>query len=252
VLVLGGNAFGIRRKQGRVYATAFMAAQAYGTAQMAGLKVLVRTTCLLVSLIVVGVSLWTSSSLVSGWGRAAPGLMQLRRTIGTGFEALTGYELIALIVVAALLVTVMVAARASLTALRARYPRQLLIASSVLLLYGLAIVARSLGSPDEPEIQLLAAWFEEMTWIVGFVMTVATVYLVWRSIADQLLTLRHVGGAILVSAAFGAAGVTLLRAAGAPLSEMPATAAVWILLTVLLPLTISALAPWSLSRVRHT
>jgi hypothetical protein len=252
VLALGGNAFGIRRKQGRVYATAFMATQSYGTARLAALKVLVRTTCLLVALIVVGVSLWTSSSLVSGWGKAAPALIELRRTIGTAIATLTGYELIALMVVAALLVTIMVAVRASLTALRARYPRQLLIASSVLLLYGLAFVARLLGSPDEPEIQLLDALFEEMTLIVGFVVTVATVFLVRRSIADQLLTLRHVGGAILVSAAFGAACVTLFRAAGAPPSEMPATAAVWMLLTVLLPLTISALAPWSLSRVRHT
>jgi hypothetical protein len=252
MLVLGGNAFGIRRKQGRVYATAFMATQASGTARLAGLKVLVRTTCLLVALTVMGVSVWTSSSLASGWGKDGSGLVQVRRAVGTAIGALTGYELFTLTIVVVLLVTMMVAARASLTALRARYPRQLLIASSVLLLYGFALVARSWGNPDEPEIELLTALFEEMTWIVGFVITVATVYLVWRSIADQILTLRHVGGAILVSAAFGAACVTLLRAAGAPLSGIPAAASVWMFVTALLPLTISVLAPWSLSRVRHT
>jgi hypothetical protein len=252
LVVLGGNAFGIRRKQGRVYAAAFMATQASGTARLAGLRVLVRTTCLMVALIVVGVSVWTSSSLASGWGKDGSGLVQVRRAVGTAIGALTGYELFALTIVVVLLVTMMVAARASLTALRARYPRQLLIASSVLLLYGFAFVARWWGNQDEPEIQLLAEFFDEMTWIVGFVMTVATVFLVWRSVADELLTLRQVGGAVLVSAAFGAACVTLLRATGAPPSAMPAAAAVWMFVMTLLPLTISVLAPWSLSRVRHT
>ena len=73
VLVLGGNAFGIRSKQGRVYATSFMATQACETARLAGLKVLVRTSCLVVALIVVGVSLWTSSALVSTWVTYAQG-----------------------------------------------------------------------------------------------------------------------------------------------------------------------------------
>ena len=255
MLVLGGNAFGIRRKQGRVYATAFMATQAYGTAQLAGLKVLVRTTCLLVALIAIGVSVWTSSSLASGWDKDGSGLVQVRRTVGTTIETMTGYELIALIVVATLLVAMMVAARASLMALRARYPRQLLIASSVLMLYGLAFVARSWGmipDPDQHELELLAALFGEMTWIVGFVMTVATVFVVWRSIADQLLTLGLACGAILVSVAFSAAGVTLLGAAGLQLVRMSTTATVWLLVAALLPLTVSLLAPWSLSRVRHT
>jgi hypothetical protein len=57
--------------------------------------------------------------------------------------------------------------------------------------------------------------------------------------------------AILVSTVFGAAWVTLLRATGLPLAEIPTVAAVWMLTPVLLPLTASVLAPWSLSRVRH-
>ena len=43
VLLLGGNAFGIRTRQGRKYASVFEATQAYGTARIAGLKVLVRS-----------------------------------------------------------------------------------------------------------------------------------------------------------------------------------------------------------------
>ena len=68
LFALGGNAFGIRRKQGRTYASAFELTQPYGTAQMAGLKVLVRTACVLVALITIGVSVWASSSLMSAWG----------------------------------------------------------------------------------------------------------------------------------------------------------------------------------------
>ena len=41
VLALGVNAFGIRARQGRLYASAFEATQPYGTARLAGLKVLV-------------------------------------------------------------------------------------------------------------------------------------------------------------------------------------------------------------------
>ena len=60
VLFLAGNAFGIRRKQGRAYMSAFEATQAYGTAQLTALKLLVKSVCVLAALIAVGVSAWTS------------------------------------------------------------------------------------------------------------------------------------------------------------------------------------------------
>jgi hypothetical protein len=80
----------------------------------------------------------------------------------------------------------------------------------------------------------------------------ATAYVAWRSFAERLLTLRSAGGAVLVSSAFGAAGLMLLRAAGVPPAGMPAADAVWMLSPALLPLMVSVLAPWSLSRMRHT
>ena len=67
LFALGGNAFGIRRKQGRTYASAFELTQPYGTAQLVGLKVLVRTACVLIALIVIGLSVWISSSFLSAW-----------------------------------------------------------------------------------------------------------------------------------------------------------------------------------------
>jgi hypothetical protein len=89
---LGGNAFGIRTRQGRTYFSAFESTQPYGTAQLAGIKVLVRTVCMLIALIAIGVSVWTSSSLMSAWLQwvvegtdASVRLLQLRRTIGDAF-----------------------------------------------------------------------------------------------------------------------------------------------------------------------
>ena len=65
VLALGGNAFGIRWRQGRVYASAFEATQPCGTARLAGLKVLVRSVCVLAALVAVGVSVWASMSFIA-------------------------------------------------------------------------------------------------------------------------------------------------------------------------------------------
>jgi hypothetical protein len=88
--------------------------------------------------------------------------------------------------------------------------------------------------------------------VVGAASVLATVYLFWVVLAERLLTLRQACGVMLVSAAFGAAWVTVLNAAGVPLSAMSARGAVGMLSPVLLPLVASVLAPWSLSRVRHT
>ena len=265
VLILGGNAFGIRRRQGRTYASAFDATQASGTARMAGLKVLVRSVCLLTALAAVGTSIWTSASIipfdvledndtfidksrnpVSGWMRAIEGAV----------VAMSAYELLALAFVTAIVVAVMVAARAAFTALRARYPRQLNIAGSLLLLQVFVLVLLTLAEQYRiaPTLVLYAA--QDVTiWVIKVVAAasvLATVYFFWTVLAERLLTPRQACGAILVSAAFGAAWMTLLTAAGVPLGRMPATDAVQLVMwPTLLPLMASVLAPWSLSRIRH-
>ena len=65
VLILGANAFGIRATQGRSYASAFEATQPYGTGQLAVVKVLVRSVCVLAALTAVAVSVWASVSLIA-------------------------------------------------------------------------------------------------------------------------------------------------------------------------------------------
>jgi hypothetical protein len=263
VLILGGNAFGIRARHGRTFASTFEATQAYGTARMAGLKVLVRSVCLIAALTAVGTSIWTSASSipfdvledndtfieksrspVSGWMRALDGAV----------GAMSGYQLSALAFVAAIAVVVMVAFRAALPALRARYPRRVNTAGSLLLLLGLVLVLRA---PDGQggngwDVLFMDAFFRAAPWMAAAAIALATVSLFWRVLAEQLLTPRQALVAVLIWAAFGAAWVTVLRAAGVPLGGPAPVGAVWMLSPALLPLLASVLAPWSLSRVRHT
>ena len=116
------------------------------------------------------------------------------------------------------------------------------------MLYGLALVLLALGQRWNG----LEAILRGTSWVAASAIVLATGYLLWRGFAEQLLTLRQASGAVLVSAALAAACLTLLRRAGVSLAGMPAADAVWMLSSALLPLMASVLAPWSLSRIRHT
>jgi hypothetical protein len=261
LLFLGGNAFGIRRRQGRTYVGAFDATQPYGAAQQAGLKILVRTACVLAALIMVGVSVWTSSSLLGAWGPwmvdgkpdASPGLLKLRSEIGDAFAGLTGYALAAHAVVTSIAVAVMVAWLAAGTALRARYPRHMLVAGSLPLLYGLALIVLAVAEGSGIVSELLVEAIVRATpWIAAAALVFTTVYLLWSGFAERALTARYTCGALVISAAFGAAWVMALRAGGVNFGGMSTTDAVLFLSPVLLPLMASVLSPWSLNRIRHT
>lgn len=261
VLILGSNAFGIRARQGRTYASTFEATQACGTARMAGLKVLVRSICLLAALLAVGTSVWTSASVIPFGGlddndplieKNRPPLSGWMRAIRSGVEAMSAYELLALVFATITAVVVIVSWRAAYAAFKARYPRRLSIAASLLLFYGLALVVltRAAQYRIEAEIPLFAI-LSATQWVAAAAIVLATGYLLWRGFAERLMTLRQVSVAVLVSAAFGAAGLTLLRAGSVSLAGMPAADAAWLLSPALLPLMASVLAPWSLSRIRH-
>jgi hypothetical protein len=245
-----------------VYASAFDATQPSGTARLAGLKVLVRSVCMLAAVVAVGASVWASMAFIAvgRGGEPLVGYQPLRSwqgAIESAVGVLIGFELLALAVVASIGVAVIVASLASFKALAARYPRRLNIGGWLLLLHGLVLVPlvltgyRGFGSQVLWEFLLdVFAWMTR--WIDAPVIVLATVYLSWRVFAERLLTLRSASSALLVSAAFGAAWVALLRATGVQLGAMPTTDAAWMLSPVLLPLMASVLAPWSLSRVRHT
>ena len=256
VLVLAGNAFGIRRRQGRAYMTAFDATHARGTAQLAALKVLVASVCVLAAIIAIGVSAWISVSLlgdavfVQMWN--VP-LSSRLPAIHGAVAALTGYEQLSLVVVAAAGVVICVTAFAVLGALRTRYSRG--IVAPLLLLYGLALVWLAVGVRADPETASqfhLDVVYAAMRWIGAAAMVFTTVYVLWSGFAERVLTIRYASGAVAISAAFGAAWLTVLHTAGVQLAGMSAMNVVWILSPALLPLMAGVLAPWSLSRVRHT
>ena len=143
--------------------------------------------------------------------------------------------------------------RAAHSALRARYPRRLTIATGLLLLNGLVLVVLALAAQRGIGSALLLDTIRmATTWIVAAAIVLATVYLLGTALAERLLTLRQAGGAILVSAIFALAWVTVLRAVGISPGALPVTDAVWTLSPAMLPLLVSVLAPWSLSRIRHT
>jgi hypothetical protein len=245
VLILGINAFGIRWKQGRAYASAFEATQPYGTARLAGLKVLVRSVCVLPALIAVVLSAWASLSFIVVGERY---LRSRLRVIEDAVAGLTGYQQVALVVVASIGVAAIVALVAAIVALAARYPRPMNIATCLYLLsYGLVLLLLALAGHRG-----LGLLFGPTRFIDAPAIVLGTVYLCWRVFAERLLTLRWAFGLVLVSAAFGAAWVTMLRAAGVQLVAMPTMNALWVLSPALLPLTASVLAPWSLNRMRHT
>ena len=237
--------------------SAFEATQAYGTAQLAALKLLVKSVCVLAALIAIGVSVWISLPLLGDavfiqmWN--VPLSSQLPAIKGA-VAALTGYEQLSLVVVAAVGVVIWVAAFAVLGALWTRYSRRANIAASSLLLSGLALALLALAERNGIVSPFVfdATLRERRAGSSLAAIVFTTVYVFWSGFAERVLTIRYASGAVAISAAFGAAWLTVLHIAGVQLAGMSAMNAVWILSPALLPLTIGVLAPWSYSRVRHT
>jgi hypothetical protein len=94
--------------------------------------------------------------------------------------------------------------------------------------------------------------YAAMRWIATAAMVFTTVYIFWSGFAERVLTIRYAGGAVALSAAFGAAWLTMLHIAGVQLAGMSAMNAISVVSPALLPLMASGLAPWSLGRIRHT
>jgi hypothetical protein len=247
---LGSNAFGIRRKQGRTYASAFELTQPYGTARLATLKVLVRAACVLVALLTIGASLWASGGVLGAWWQvsmdnnqdALPVLLKLLQKFAANFGNLTGYAQAGLAFVASILVTSVVVWQAAREALRARFPKFLLAVQWLPTLWGLASIALALAHRNGLVSAALAkGFFTASFWVSGSAILICASYLLWRGFAQRVLTIVYVCGVLAISAAFAVAWI----------AGMPGTGAVATLWPVLLVLMLGVLAPWSLGRARH-
>ena len=163
------------------------------------------------------------------------------------------YSYVAQAVITSVGVALMVALFATFSALRARYPRRLLIAGSLLLFHGLVLVLLALAEQKGiASSSLVGTTFAVTGWTLVVAIVSATIYLFWSGFAERALTIRYASTALLGSAAFGAAWLTVLNTAGVQLAAMSVAGVVGILWPVLLPPLASVVAPWSLSRVRHT
>jgi len=236
--------------------SAFEATHAHRTARLAVLKVLVKSVCVLAALIAIGVGVWLSLPLLGDavfiqmWN--VP-LSSHRSAIDVAVAALTGYEQLSLVVVAAAGVVIWVAAMAVLRALWTRYSRRANTAASSLLLSGLALALLALAERNGIVSPLVFdALFAAARWIFFGAMVVTTVYVFWSGFAERVLTIRYASGTLAISAAFGAAWLTVLHIAGVQLAGMSAMHAMSVVWPALLPLMASGLAPWSYGRIRHT
>jgi hypothetical protein len=247
---LGGNAFGIRRKQGRVYASAFELTQPYGTAQLAALKVLVRSACVLLALAAIGSSLWLSSSMVGDWSQALlannqgalPLLQKIRQKFTVDFGSLPQYAFAGMAVVASIAVASVIAWQASREALRARNPVAVIVVQWLPTVWGLVSVILAVAHrAGALPVEAVRAYFSVSFMIAAAALVLATIYITWRGIAQGALTVRHGGIALAVAAVFGLAWRF----------GMPATDASTILWMTMPTLMVGVLAPWALSRVRH-
>ena len=250
VLLLGNNAFGIRRKQGRIYASPFEMTQPHGSAQLAAIKLLVRTACVLLVLGAIGASWWASSSRLDVWGAwfpdgktdALPGLLDMRSKLAGTWRELSGYARFAWAVILSIAVALVVCWKAASEALRARYPRLLLLVQWLPAAWGLVIVLLTVAvRKGFGPVPLVGRISIVTFWITGAAMLLATIYLLWSGFAERALTLRYACGALVISAAFGAAWQ-----AGIPVASV-----VGVFWWALMILMVSLLAPWSLNRIRH-
>jgi hypothetical protein len=260
LFLFGSNAFGIRSKQGRTYAAAFEVTQPLSTTRLAGLKVLVRTACVLAALAAIGVSFWLSISLVGSWEHWARGgndlaekLLDLRNRVGDKIGGWSAYKHVAIAIVASIGIACTVAWQAAREALKVRFPRRVLVAQWLPAAWGISIgllgVAGEFGilSHDATRWSVMT-----VMWIATAGLVSATIYLLWSNLAQRTLNVHYVGGAAVILAAFAVAYATLLWSAGTPLAEMPWTVRALFTWPLLLLLMGCAIVPWAFDRVRHT
>jgi hypothetical protein len=255
VLLMGANAFGIRRRQGRTYASVFDVTQAVGTGSLAGLRILVRSLCVSAAFGMVAASTWIAVSIVNRWpnvGREGAGLQQGRDAVEAALLSMTSLQLFALAILVFGMIVLLVTVRASLEALFARYRRRLIVAAGAILLYGFAFALTGLIDERETALSALArAIFTATSLIVAAAIVSATLYLAWRTVVERLLTPGQTAGAVLISVLFASVWATLTYAGGVRFADMSLAGITLVSLPAVLPLFAAVLAPWSLSRVRH-
>jgi hypothetical protein len=176
-------------------------------------------------------------------GDALPDLLKVRHELEVALRGLTGYAYAALAVAASIAIAAVVAWQATREAIRARYPRILLVVQWLPVIWCFATILLTLAARNGIASPLLvSSTFKATFWITGAAMVLAILRIFASGFAERMLSIPYVCGAIAISAVFAVAWF----------AGMPATSIEGILWLALAILTVSVLAPWSLSRARHT
>jgi hypothetical protein len=194
-----------------------------------------------------------SVALVRVWTKVPWGnygnLVQGQHAVAAAVGVLAGHQLAALAIVAATGLSAAIAYVASIQVFWLLHPWRTTVGVLGMSLFSLAsLLAAPAGvGGDGLEVRLIGSYQS----IVTVAIPLGALYVFRRALRERLLTTRHAAGAVILWAGFLATWLTLLHGFGFRLAEMsPALIALMLSLS-LLPLAAVALAPWSLSLVRH-
>jgi hypothetical protein len=206
--------------------------------------------------------MWASISLMGTWGEwnagyegknAVADLLVVRGRISNAFTGHSGWVYAALAAIMSIGVAGLVAWQSAREALRVRYPRRVLVVQWLPAAWGVVVGLAALAGEAGvlPELVARSMVMAAMALATAAIL-LTTIYLVWRNIAERVLTTPYVVGAVVILSAFLAGYATWLGATGAPEDGAHWTFLALLSWPVLLLMMGGAIAPWALGRVRHT
>ena len=227
-----------RHRSARFPVSAFEAARPVGTAQLVGLRLLVTTACVAVAWLFIIVSFWVSLPLLSDMYP-----LQSPAALAQELARRYGMRLASVVAVSFTLLATLFGLLAALRAFVSLYGWRIWSGALALVVYALSMaigVSRGLVGGAVIGVHI---------WAVAIAIPVGTLFVFGRALSGHVLTPRQALVAALAWAVFAALYLDLLH----PLDVLGASAALAALAfaSALLPLLAVALAPWSISLVRH-
>lgn len=220
---------------------AFEATRPIGTARLAAVQIAVAAGGILGAWVFIAASLWLSLPLV---GTETP-LATLPERLAASVQAIPAGRLAGVTVVGLVVFSTALALLATIRAFAVVYGTRLWVVMLAVGLYAIFVmfaVGTDLWGPAAIGIHL---------WALAVAIPVATGFVMVRALVDRMLRLHHAGAALAISGAFIALCWLVAGELGITLEGLAPAVAALTLAALLLPLTGSMSAIWSLGRIRH-
>ena len=227
-----------RRNTARASVFAFEAARPIGTGRLIGLQVLVTSLCISGAWLLMILSAWISLPLLKD-------LHDYGSPFSVAMEVFQKYGLrsASFVVVGFIVLAAVLAFLAAFRAFASAYGWRFWLGALALVMYVIGVlIAVARGRID-------GAVVGAHIWALAVAIPVATFIVLGRVLARHVLTFRHVVMLSLAWVLFAVLYLDVLRAGGM-FAASPAVESL-ALASTLLPLLATALAPWSLSSIRH-